>query len=394
MTGTTQAVWLVARREIRTRIRTKAFRLLLALTTLAFVAAPLVLHLASQQPDTPKVAVTDAGFGRTLEAAADQLHQKISIRDVGSRAEADRQVHTGKIEAYADPGARGIEVTVDKSLPDDLRTLFSVVQQRSVLNRQVAALGGDPQKVAQAVGAVHLRVHAQHKPDPRQGQKSTVAVVAGLLMYMILMTVGQMVAQGVVEEKSSRVVELLLSTVKPWQLMAGKILGIGALGLLQLLVPAALGLAVAIGIGELDVSLGSAVGVLGWALLWFVAGFALYAMVFAALGAMVSRQEDLNGLMVPVMMPLIIGWIVGVSVLPNDPGSRLAATLSYVPPLAPVLMPMRWALGAAAWWEVLVALALTVALSVLMLRFAGRIYRNSVLRTGARVSWRDAIRPA
>lgn len=389
-----KAVWLVSRREVKTRLRTRAFRLVLALSAVAFVAAPLLVQLVNRGPETPKVAVTDAGFGRTLKAAAGQLHQEISVRDVGSASTADRQVRAGEIDAYAEPDDQGIEVTVDKSLPDDLRALFSVVQQRSVFDRQVVTLGGDPRKVAEAVGAVHLQVHAQQKPDPRQGQKSAVAVVAGLLMYMILMTVGQMVAQGVVEEKSSRVVELLLSAVKPWQLMAGKILGIGLLGLLQLLVPGVLGLAVAIGIGELDLSLGSAIGALGWSLVWFVAGFALYAMVFAALGAMVSRQEDLNGLMVPVMMPLIVGWIVGVSVLPNDPGSRLAAALSYVPPLAPVLMPMRWALGSAAWWELLVALAITVALSVLMLRFAGRIYRNSVLRTGARVSWRDAFRAA
>jgi ABC-2 type transport system permease protein len=116
--------------------------------------------------------------------------------------------------------------------------------------------------------------------------------------------------------------------------------------------------------------------------------------VFAAVGAMVSRQEDLNGLMLPLIMPLVAGWVVGVSVLPSDPGNATAAVLSFVPPLAPVLMPMRWALGVAPWWQPAIALVLTVVLSVLMLRVAGRVYRNSVLRSGARVPWRDALREA
>ncbi|MGN6779915.1 MAG: ABC transporter permease [Marmoricola sp.] len=389
-----QAVQLVAVREMRTRARSKAFRIVLAVTALAFVALPIALDLAQQHPDATKIAVTDARLADALSAAAKSLHQQVSVRTVDTTAEAAAAVEGDDVAAAATAGDNGIAVTVHSSLSDDLRTLFSVAAQQRALHEEVRRLGGDPAAVDQALGRTHLQLHVQDAPDPHQSQKIAVAIGAGLLMYMILMTVGQMVAQGVVEEKSSRVVELLLSSVRPWQLMAGKILGIGVLGVVQLVVPGALAVGVGIAVGQLDISLASSVGTLLWTLAWFVAGFGLYAMVFAAIGALVSRQEDLNGLMLPVMMPLVAGWVVGVSVLPGDPESGVAAVLSWLPPLAPVLMPMRWALGTAQWWAVLASLALTVATSAVMLRVAGRVYRNSVLRSGARVPWREAVRAA
>jgi ABC-2 type transport system permease protein len=109
---------------------------------------------------------------------------------------------------------------------------------------------------------------------------------------------------------------------------------------------------------------------------------------------MVSRQEDLGGVMAPIIMPLVAGWVVAISVLPSDPHSSLAEVLSFVPLTAPEIMPMRWALGVAPLWQVLTSLAITLAFGVVMLRFAGRIYRNSVLRSGARVPLREALKAA
>ncbi|MFD0327912.1 ABC transporter permease [Streptacidiphilus monticola] len=196
------------------------------------------------------------------------------------------------------------------------------------------------------------------------------------------------------EEKSSRVVELLLSTLKPWQLLAGKVIGTGTLGLVQILVPGALGVGVGIATGTISISLSGSVGSLLWALVWYLAGFIVYALLFAAVGATVSRQEDLGGAMAPIILPLVAAWVIGISVVPGDPGNGLVGVLSYIPLFAPVLMPMRYAMGTAELWQVLVALALTLALGVVLLRFAGRVYRNSVLRSGARVPLREALKAA
>ncbi|MBC3841841.1 ABC transporter permease [Streptacidiphilus sp. 4-A2] len=213
-------------------------------------------------------------------------------------------------------------------------------------------------------------------------------------MYMSLMLVGQIVAQGVVEEKSSRVVELLLSAIRPWQLLFGKVLGTGLLGLLQMAVPAVLGVGVGIATGSLNISLSDSLGAVAWALLWYVVGFAIYAMVFAALGATVSRQEDVQGLTFPAVAPLIAAWVIGISVVPSDPTSPLVTWLSMLPPFAPVLMPMRVAMGAAPMWQILLALVLALGFAYLLLRFAARIYRNSVLRSGSRVPLREALKAA
>jgi ABC-2 type transport system permease protein len=208
------------------------------------------------------------------------------------------------------------------------------------------------------------------------------------------MLVGQMVAQGVVEEKSSRVVELLLATLRPWQLLSGKVIGTGLLGLLQMLVPAVLGVGVGIATKTLNISLSSSLGTVGWALLWYALGFGIYATVFAALGATVSRQEDVQGLTFPAVMPLVAAWVIGISVVPTDPGSPLVTWLSMIPPTAPVLMPMRIAMGAAPIWQVLLSALLAVVFAGLLLRFAARIYRNSVLRSGSRVPLREALKAA
>jgi ABC-2 type transport system permease protein len=376
------AVKLVAGREMSVRLRSKAFLILLGITAVAFLAVPIITKLAASGPSTQHVAVVqaDADYGRQLEAVADKLHQKVTVTVVADQAAGTAAVRDGNADAFVTAhGPDGTQVTVKKSLPDSLQTLFSFAG---------AAQQGPP-PTSQQVHATALQ-----KTDPQQGQKIAIAITAGLLMYLILMTVGQMVAQGVVEEKTSRVVELLLATIKPWQLLAGKVAGVAVVGAIQLVVPGVLGLAVGMADGQLSVSLSASVGSLLWTLAWFVAGFWLYAMVFASAGAMVSRQEDLGGVMAPIMMPLIAGWVVAISILPSNPESGLGEILSFVPFTAPVLMPMRWALGVAPVWQVVVALLLTLACGVLVLRFAGRIYRNSVLRSGARVPLKEALKAA
>ncbi|MEZ0090083.1 ABC transporter permease [Streptacidiphilus sp. EB129] len=394
--GTRAAIGLVATRELKVRIRSKAFLILLAVTGVAAVAMPLVFHFANLTPGPTKIAVVqqDASLGPALEATAAQLGQKITVSTVPDHATGVDQVRSGKVDTLAESGPQGIRATVNKNLSTPLNQLFTVVDQQTALSRQISRLGGDPAQVERAVGASTVQVTALKTDSSQSGQRIAIAITAALLLYMTLMFIGQIVAQGIVEEKSSRVVELLLSAVKPWQLLAGKVIGTGVLGLLQLLVPGVLGVGVGLATGAINLSLGSSVGTVAWALVWYVAGFGLYALVFAALGATVSRQEDVGGILFPATAPLILAWVVGISVVPANPDSAVAMWLSMLPPCAPVLMPMRIAMGAAPLWQVLLSLALTIAFSGVLLRFAGRIYRNSVLRSGARVPLREALKAA
>ncbi|MFC1439888.1 ABC transporter permease [Streptacidiphilus sp. N1-10] len=394
--GSREAIRLVAVREITVRIRSKAFLILLGITAAAAVAIPLISHYANLSSGPTRIAVVqqDAALAPTLQATAAQLGQKVTVSTVADHATGVDQVKSGDVAVLAESGPQGIQATVKKTLSTPLNQLFQVVDQQTALNDQITKLGGNPATVGQAVASTKVQVTELQPAKAQNGQRLTIAIGAALLLYMTLMFVGQSVAQGVVEEKSSRVVELLLSTLRPWQLLAGKVFGTGLLGLIQMLVPAVLGVGVGLATGALNLSLGSSVGTVAWALVWYGVGFALYALVFAALGATVSRQEDVGGLVLPATAPLILAWVVGISVVPSNPESSLVEWLSMVPPCAPVLMPMRIAMGVAPLWQMLLSLVLAIAFSVLLLRFAGRIYRNAVLRSGARIPLREALKAA
>ncbi|MHA6764652.1 ABC transporter permease [Streptacidiphilus sp. PAMC 29251] len=394
--GSREAIKLVAWREIIVRVRSKAFLILMGITAVAAVAFPLITHYANLSPGATKIAVVqqDAALAPVLQATADQLGQKVTVSTVADHTAGAAEVKSGTVDVLAEAGPQGIQATVKRTLSDGTKQLFYVVGQQQVLSSQITALGKDPAPVLQAVGGTRVAVSTLEPAAAQNGQRIAIAIVAALLLYMTLMFVGASVAQGVVEEKSSRVVELLLSTLRPWQLLAGKVLGVGILGLVQLLVPAALGVGVGLATGAITLSLSSSVGTVLWALAWYVVGFALYALVFAGLGATVSRQEDVGGLTFPATAPLILAWVVGITVVPSNPGSSLVMWLSMIPPCAPVLMPMRIAMGVAPLWEVLLSLALTIAFAALLLRVAGRVYRNSVLRSGARIPLREALKAA
>ncbi len=221
-----------------------------------------------------------------------------------------------------------------------------------------------------------------------------LGIVAGILIYMSLLMNGQMVAQGVVEEKSSRVVELLLSTIRPWQLMAGKVLGIGFVGFVQMVVVGGVGIAAALGLDVLSISTSAAIGTVVWLVVWYLLGFIVYSLVFAALAALVSRQEDVGGVITPALMFVIVGYVIGISVLPSDPDNTLAEVLSVIPVFAPTLMPMRLAMGGVPVWEAALSVGLVLALIPALVWLSGRIYANAVMRSGSRVKLRDALRPA
>jgi ABC-2 type transport system permease protein len=197
------------------------------------------------------------------------------------------------------------------------------------------------------------------------------------------------VALGVVEEKSSRVVELLLATLRPWQLLAGKVIGIGLLGLGQLVLTGVVGIAAAVGTGAVDVPSGI-LGVAGQVLVWFLLGFAFYACLFAALASLVSRQEEVQNVTTPLSVLLLGSFFLAIAAL-SSPDSALVRVGSIVPPFSTMVMPIRWAAGEAPLWQLGLAVLLMVLAVVALIRFAGRVYAGAVLRSGPRVKLSDAL---
>lgn len=387
--GAGTPVWLVAEREVRAKAGSKAFLLSTAGLIAAMLLGGLLLKIAGDT-DPPTVGFVPAT--RTVIEPLKQLSGDDAIRakTIPSQSAGERAVRDGDLDALVTGTPQRLVVVVKDDLDAGMRSKLTAVAQQETLSGQIRSLGGDPASVANAVADAEPEVKAL---DPNQvsGEQVAAGYLVGILIFLGLMTTGQMVAQGVVEEKSSRVVELLLAALRPWQLMAGKVLGIGLVGLVQ--VGAILVAAVAsvkafdlVDTGSLNLA-SAALGAIGW----FVIGYLTYALVMAGLASLVSRQEDVGSVLAPVMTLMIVPYVIAVSIGTWDPDNTLVRVLSLIPFTAPLVMPVRMAAGEVPGWEIALSVGLSIVVVPFLVWLAGRMYANSVLRTGARVSIRQAL---
>lgn len=388
------AVRLIAAREITMMLRSKAVRVVTALILLIILAAVVIVTILTATAGagaTVGITPGEASLAAPLRAGAADLGHQVTIRTVRSQAAGRAQVASGSLDALLTRNNGQLRAIVEHHLDPGLHQTLSNLARRLTLDQQIRALGGDPAVVDQEVAAAAVAVDVLFPPRHYDVAAIVFGSATGVLIYISLMISGQRVAQGVVEEKSSRVVELLLAAVRPWQLMTGKVAGIGLVGLAQMLIFGTAGVALAAGFGLLHVSISAAVGTVGWLLVWYLLGFVLYAFALAAAGALVSRQEDSSVVVMPVLIPVIAGYILGISILPGHPGSRLCEILSIIPVFSPTLMPMRLAMGAVPAWETIVSILLIAATIGLLAGLAGKIYGTAVLRTGARLTLSQAL---
>jgi ABC-2 type transport system permease protein len=237
-----------------------------------------------------------------------------------------------------------------------------------------------------------LALGALQPAPPDQQNNAAVAFIGVLLLYGQLFGYGLWVATGVIEEKASRIVEMLLSAVRPKQLLAGKIIGIGVLGLAQLITIAGFAICLALVTGTHLVhasAIWAALLVIGW----FILGYAFYASLFAAAGSLVSRMEELQNVIVPINLTILVSFIISIGSL-QDPNSTLAVVASILPVSAALAMPVRIVLGAATGWQIALSLTLLIGSGIALVPIGARLYAGAVLRTGSRVKLRDAWRAA
>jgi ABC-2 type transport system permease protein len=390
-----RAVSLVARRELAARLRTRSFVLGTVLS--ALVLAGFVLTQSSvfdrRQPDTIGLNGQAIAVAEQLSAEARQVGRDVRTAEVTDLADGRAQVEDGRLDALVSGAPAALTVLVRDGLDDELRGVLNGLVRQQVLRGQLAALEDptdlDVDGLLRTVAEAHVTVRTLTAPDPAHDERLAVALVVVALLYLALLLYGSLVAQGVVAEKSSGVPEFLLTAVRPGQLLTGKVAGLGLVGLLQLLAVGVVGLVVALASGVLT-SPGPAVAAFAWGLLWYVLGFLLYAMVFAALATLVSRQEDVQSVLMPVTVVLLVAFVLGFALVSRD--SSLTTVLSLVPPLSPLLMPGRLAFEVVPFWQWALALALTVAVIAVLARVCGRMYRNSLLRPDSRVTLRAALR--
>ncbi|WP_369258415.1 ABC transporter permease [Geodermatophilus amargosae] len=380
-----QLVRLVAAREISTRIRDKTFIASSVLMIVLILGVLVFQVVVNSGGDTSRIGVVgDPGqVGTALQAQGEALDLDVEVvrfdtDDAARAAVEDEGVDGALVGSASDP-----ELVVRD--PDTtLEAVVSGAVGAVALGDALAQAGVDPSDLPQ------VTVTALDGDSAADTQRTVVAVVGVVVLYSLLILFAQFVAQGVVEEKASRVVELLLATMRPWQLLAGKILGLGVLGLGQIAVIAAIGIGGALAFDVVDLP-GELVGTVLWLLFWFVLGYALFASLFAVAASLVSRQEDLGSVLTPASLVLVAGFIVAIQAA-SDPSGSLAVVTSYVPGLSPMVMPVRQAAGDVALWEVGVAVVLMLVAIALVIRLGGRVYSGALLRTSGKTKLREALR--
>ncbi|GAA5126326.1 ABC transporter permease [Pseudonocardia adelaidensis] len=382
------AILLVARREFVMQVRSRTFVIGLLITLLFFGGIFLLGAYISGQASSHTLGVTPqaAGLRPIVEQTAHLQGVDLTVREVDD-APGRQQVRDDDLDALLTGAPGAYELVGHDSVDSGLQAIVQTAVEQQAVTTALAGAGVDPARVADSSA---LTVSALEPADSDKGQRLALAFVGTLLLFFSLSGYGSLVATGVVEEKQSRVVELLLATITPWQLMAGKVVGLGAVGLLQLVILSAVA-GVGAGAAGLLALPGAAFGMFLMVLLWYLLGFFLYASLYAAVGSTVSRQEELQSVVAPMIFLLLIPFILTMNLLPSDPRNGITTVLSFIPFFSQTVMPARYALGVASLWEVLVAAALAAAAIVVVVRVAGRVYRNSVLRTGARVGLREAF---
>lgn len=383
-------VRLVAAREIVERARTKAFRVTLVLLALGAIATAVLSNYGRDEGGrTVKVAIdaADAGaLGAALAAAGPpaEIDPVVTVLDEAGVIEA---VRTGTV----DVGVVGGLTIVWRHESEPTVNAFVSVAIDAVARRGRAVRAGITEAQLDAL-AVPVPITTQIL-EPRaldRGVRIATASIGTIVLYLAIQVTGSMLMTGLITEKSTRVVEVLLNHIRPRELLAGKVLGIGVIGVVQLGVTA-LAASITLLLTR-DVSLPKVpVDAIAWIVVWFVLGYAIYAALFAMAASLVSRQEDATAVTVPVMLPLLASYFLSFAAA-QDADGALARVLAIVPFSAPLVMPIRIAAGNPSAGAVVLAVVLAAVTIVLLLRLAGRLYGQTLLRTGARVSWGEAAR--
>jgi ABC-2 type transport system permease protein len=382
--------WLVARREMRERSRSRAFRLSAVLMIVTVAAVLILPALLTTRGGAKEVGLTGAAptaLAATIDQQAQAAGTTARVHRYASLAAGEQAIRQGHLDVLV-AGARRLEW---KGQADEqLKAIVTGAIQLATMRERATAAGINPGALAALLAPVPVTsVELGHVAGRTPADEYAVMVMT-LVLFFCISLFGAMVLSGVLEEKASRVVEVLLARIPARALLAGKIAGIGLLGLAQIGVTALAALVAVTTVHSIHVPAVRG-AVLAWAVVWFVLGYALYATVYGALGSLGSRAEDAQGVAGPVMIILPLGYFASF-VMIAQPASAAAKAISFFPLTAPMAMPGRIAMGAAAWWEPVTAAVLTLAAIVALVLLAGRVYTNAILHGGPRLSLRDAWR--
>jgi ABC-2 type transport system permease protein len=393
-------VRLIATREMRQRLRSKMFvwtsiGLGLILSVLAALPGLLGIFDLDRDGDAgppldadPMVLVVVGELSPAEVEAVTTILGPVDARSVATAAAAEEAVAADEdVDLAVVPGERIIAPSAASILDLGPDPAFAVAEALALAGWLEDA--GIRDQVDSFLAVTPLEVERVGEQDPAEATARLIVANLGVVfLFAVLIMYSSMIINGVIEEKGSRVVELLIEAVPARQLMTGKVLGLGLVGLGQTLV--IFGLPAIILTISAREAIPVGVGALAWLIvLWFLLGYAFYAVIAAGFGALVSRPEEAQGVLVPANVLMVTGYFIGFVAI-NAPDAPFARVFGWLPPTAPYVMLVRQSLGTPSLVEVLGSILLMLLAIVGATLLAARLYRGGILRIGARVRFRDA----
>ncbi len=429
-------ITLIIKREFITKVRNKSFIVMTFLSPLLFVAiAVFVAYLSSMKPDTKRIAIHDKS-GLFVQEFLNKNSKKATY-DYQDLTAVDLNFLKDSISAEAYEGIIYIPKVQDTKLlenkiqyisNDSPGIAFIENMQDVVANKLTKAnlvqAKLDTLAIKKAQAKVVINITKASGEESLKGLNEIKIGIGGAFGYLIMMFIiiyGNMVMRSVIEEKTSRIVEIIISSVKPFQLMMGKIIGTALAGLLQFFIWACLGfillfsvsLFFGVNIGPVsgaqdvlsaqpEMSSSAALyikelwnlpiaGILAGFVVYFIGGYLLYSSFYAAIGAAVDNQTDSQQFLMPIIMPLILSVYVGFFTVINDPHGTVAVVFSMIPLTSPIVMLMRIPFGVPLW-QIAISVTLLFASFLSVVWFAGKIYRIGILMYGKKPTWKELYR--
>ncbi|NYE37413.1 ABC-2 type transport system permease protein [Nocardioides cavernae] len=384
-TGGEPAWLLVTRREIVSRITDKSF--VLGTAFMVVLIAGFIGFSIWQDEKTTDVTLgatpDSVAMATAIKDGAPDVDDKVevTVTELADRDAAEAALRDDEVDAWLHPTDDGWQLTTESSEQDALTTVTRAVVQQTVLADNAAQVGTTVEalQAGSTVTTEFLRGDAE-----RANVAEAVGFVFVFLFYFAALVFGMQLASSVIEEKQSRIVEIIAAAIPLRHLLAGKVLGNTALAVIQLLVYLAVGL-VGLSFTSYSSYVPALSGPAAWFVAFFLAGFVALACLWAVAGSLASRTEDLQSTSTPLTMLMLVMFFGGLSL-----DGRAQVIASYVPPVSAVVMPKRILAGGVEWWEPLLALGLLAVFAGLTVMVGERLYRRALLQTGGRVSLKQA----
>jgi len=412
-------VWLIVKREYITRVKTKGFVFgTFAVPVFSIGLMVFSVFLATRLTDrTVRLAIIDnvgglanavaAGLNARLPNGKPEFEVVKTITQPESQEPVRKQlradIRSDRLDAYLviDRNGKGEFHTKNPSDYTQVQPITRAVHE-AVLASRLEARGIRPNDISEVTRSTDVKIMKITKfgEAEESGQTFIIAVSVAMLLYVTLLMYGVITMRSVLEEKTSRIVEVLISAVRPFQLLTGKILGVAGVAFTQYMIwiasAALLGTYGAIAVNNLRPTadfphIHLSAGLLVYPVIYFVLGYLLYASLFAAVGAAASNEQDAQQLQWPIMLPLIFSFLMYIMVV-RDPSSHTVVLLSEIPFFSPILMVLRIAAETPPFWQIGLSIVLLTLTTVGVAYFSARIYRVGILMYGKRPSVVELLR--